>query len=468
MSFTKKKICFALFFGNRGFFPGELIASAREEMKRALSKSGYDYICMPEKKTKYGAVETIAEGRIYAEFLKENEGNYDGIILSLPNFGDENGAVAALKDAKAPILVQAYPDEIGLMDFSHRRDAMCGKFAICNLLRQADIPFTLTKKFVVSPSDASFSEDVERFAAICRIVKGMKSFNIGAIGARTTAFKTVRVDETALQKKGINLETIDLADFFLRVDKISDERTEEKKKEILAITVYKGYPEEKLNTMARVQAALEDTVKEYNLDAVAIRCWNEFQMRYGIAPCVSLCLLNERGISAACEVDVTNAIMMRAISLASDAPSMLLDYNNNYADASDKAIVFHCGPVAPSMLKGKGEIIEHLMFKKSFGAGTGVGVNKGEIKEGDITFGSVKTENGKVYAFVSEASFTSDKIEPEFFGTGKVLRKTDVNALSNYMAENGYKHHLAITYGKVSEAVKEAFDKYLGFECEIV
>ena len=437
-------------------------------MKRAVTEAGYEYICMQEDKTRYGAVETIEEGKLYAKFLKENEGKYDGVILSLPNFGDENGAIAALKNAGVPILIQAYPDEIGLMDFAHRRDAMCGKFAICNVLRQADIPFTLTKQFVSSPKSDSFKADIEYFAAVCRVTKGMKSFNIGAIGARTTAFKTVRVDEAALQKKGINLETIDLADFFMKVDKISNKRAEEKKKEILDITVYKGYPEEKLNTIAKVQAALEDIAKDYSLDAIAIRCWNEFQMRYGIAPCVSLCLLNERGISAACEVDVTNAIMMRAISLASDTPAMLLDYNNNYGDAADKAIVFHCGPVAPSILKGKGEIIEHLMFKKSFGAGTGVGVNKGEIKEGNITFGSVKTENGKVYAFVSEGEFTDDKIEPEFFGTGKVLKKQNVNALSNYIAENGYKHHLAITYGRVSEAIKEAFTKYLGFECEII
>jgi len=468
MSFTKKKICFALYFGNRGFFPGELIASAREEMKKAVTDAGYDFICMEEDKTRYGAVETIAEGKIYSDFLKENEGRYDGVILSLPNFGDENGAIVALKDAAVPILVQAYPDEIGLMDFSHRRDAMCGKFAICNVLRQAEIPFTLTKKFVVSPESEDFAADIERFAAICRVVKGMKCFNVGAIGARTTAFKTVRVDEVALQKKGINLETLDLADVFARIDKVSEERILEKKKEILDITVYKGYPEEKLNSMAKVQAVFEDIVKEYNLSAIAVRCWNEFQMNFGIAPCVSLCLLNEAGISAACEVDVTNAVMMRALSLASDSPSMLLDYNNNYADEPDKAVLFHCGPVAPSMLKGKGEIIEHLMFKKSFGEGSGVGVNKGNIKEGKITFGSVKTENGRVYAFISEGEFTADPIEPEFFGSGKVLKKNDVNAMSNYVALNGYKHHLAITYGSAGEAVKEAFEKYLGFECEII
>jgi len=468
MSFSKKNICFALFFGNRGFFPGELIASAREEMERAVSSAGYDYISMDESLTRYGAIETIAEGELYAKFLKENEGRYDGIILSLPNFGDENGAAVALKNAGVPILVQAYPDEIGLMDFAHRRDAMCGKFAICNVFRQANIPFTLTEKFVISPSSKEFKADLQRFAAICRVVKGMRSFNIGAIGARTTAFKTVRVDEAALQKKGINLETIDLSDFFMRVDRISAKRVAQKKEEILNITVFEGYPEEKLDSMARVHAALEDIIEEYRLDAIAIRCWNEFQMKLGIAPCVSLCLLNEAGISAACEVDVTNAIMMRAISLASNGPAMLLDYNNNFGNDSNKAIVFHCGPVAPSMLEGKGEIIEHLMFKKSFGAGTGVGVNKGRIKDGKITFGSVKTENGKIYAFLSEGEFTNDEIEPEFFGTGKVIRKNDVNSLSNYIAENGYKHHLAITYGSAAEAVKEAFIKYLGFECEIV
>lgn len=466
MKATNNKITFALYFGNRGFFPGELIADARKELQKAVTDAGYTFICMEESKTRYGAVETMEEGRTYAEFLEENKGKFHGIILCLPNFGDENGAIVALKNADVPILVQAYPDEFGLMDFAHRRDAMCGKFAICNLFRQAEIPFTLTKKFVIAPTDSGFSEELERFAGVCRVVKGMKSFHIGAIGARTTAFKTVRVDEMALQKKGINLETIDLSDVFARMKRVSHEAVEEKKQQILNITSFSGFPEEKLTNMAKTVAVFEDLVVEYHLQAIAVRCWNEFQTEFGIAPCIALCLLNEIGISASCEVDVTNAIMMRALSLASNTPCMLLDFNNNYGDADDKAIMFHCGPVAPSMLEGKGTIIEHLMFKKSFGEGSGVGVNKGKIKSGDITLGSIKTENGKIYGFVTQGRFTDDPIEPEFFGSGKVVERDNMDGLSNYMAKNGYKHHLAITYGHCMDVVKEAFSTYLEYETD--
>ena len=468
MKFTEGKITLALFFGNRGFFPGEVIAEARADMQKAVSDAGCDFICMDESKTRYGAVETIVEGKAYAEFLEENRGKFDGIVLCMPNFSDENGALVALKDAGVPILVQAYPDEIGKMDFAHRRDAMCGKFAMCNVLRQAEIPFTLTKQFVVHPNSAEFKKDLLHFVGVCRVVKGMKSFNIGAIGARTTAFKTVRVDEIALQKKGINLDTVDLSDVFARVEKVSDERVEEKKAQILEITEFSGYPEEKLIKMAKVQAVFEDLVKEYNWQAVAVRCWNEFQTTLGIAPCTSLCLLNEAGISAACEVDVNNAIMMRALSLASDTPCMLLDFNNNYGEAENKAIMFHCGPIPASMLEGKGKVIEHLMFKKTFGEGSGVGVNKGNIKTGNITFGSIKTEDGKVCGVIAEGKFTDDPIEEAFFGSGKVVEKENINDMENYLATSGYKHHISITYGNCQDIVCEALNKYLGYEITIV
>lgn len=460
----KEKITFALFFGNRGFFPGELIAEARKALENSVKTAGFDFICLEKSKTRYGAVETIAEGKLYADFLEKNRGKFDGVILCLPNFGDENGVLVALKNAGVPILVHALPDKIGMMDFANRRDAMCGKFAVCNVLRQADIPYTLTKKFVIAPEDPGFENELKRFAAVCRVVRGMKSFNIGAIGARTTAFKTVRYDELALQKKGINIETIDLSDFFARVKKVTPEICEKKKKEILEITEFVGYPKEKLENMAKVQAVFEDIAKEYNLQAVAVRCWNEFQLELGIAPCTSLSLLNDLGIQASCEVDVTNAVMMRALSLAANEPVMLLDYNNNYGDSEDKAIMFHCGPVAPSLCEGKGKVVEHLMFKKSFGEGSGVGVNKTQIKSGNITFGSIKTENGKVCGFVTEGSFTDDPIEEAFFGSGKVVCKKNIDNVSNYMAKNGYKHHIAISFGNLAEVITEAFSNYLGYE----
>ena len=224
------KMTFALYIGNRGFFPGEVIESARQEMIAAIEASGNFCIYPDVKRTAYGAVETAKEGRLFAEFLEENRGKFQGIVLCLPNFGDENGALAALKDAEVPILVQAYPDELGKMDFAHRRDAMCGKFAMCNVLRQAGIPFTQTAAFVEDLKSDAFCENLKRFAKVCRVVWGLKHFHVGAIGARTTAFKTVRADETALQKRGIEVETIDLSEVFARMEKVEKSAAEEKSK----------------------------------------------------------------------------------------------------------------------------------------------------------------------------------------------------------------------------------------------
>lgn len=463
-----RKTTFALYFGNRGFFPGELIADARKEMIEACEKNGYGYLIMDESLTRYGAVETIQEGKLYAEFLEKHKGEYDGIILCLPNFGDENGASVAFRDVEVPILVQAYPDEDGKMDFAHRRDALCGKLAMCNVLRQMGIKYTLTKKFCVAPLSEEFAEELRVFAGTCRVVRGMKRVNIGAIGARTTAFKTVRCDEIAFQGKRINVETIDLSLVFERMENV-DEAKLIKKKEIYAnLSDFGKYPSEKLENIAKLGVVIDELIEELDLQAIAIRCWNELQTKYGIAPCLILGELNERGIAASCELDVTNAVMMRAEGLAADYPVMLLDVNNNYGDDNDKIIFFHCGPAPLSMMQGKGKIEEHLMFKKSYGEGSGVGINKGKFIVGDVTVGSFKTENGKLCAFVTDGELTDDYIQKEFFGCGTVFKKTAAGDMLNYMATNGYRHHVCITRGHWSESVREAFDKYLGYQIDLL
>lgn len=87
-----EKLTFALYFGNRGFFPERLIESARKELVSRLESIGIGTLCMPEDATRYGAVESAADGRVYAAFLEQNKGRFQGVILCLPNFGDENGA----------------------------------------------------------------------------------------------------------------------------------------------------------------------------------------------------------------------------------------------------------------------------------------------------------------------------------------------------------------------------------------
>lgn len=461
-----KKMTFALYFGNRGFFPESLIEEARREVKEAVEKLGYGTLMLDEGATRYGAVETAEEGRRYAVFLKENKGSYDGVILSLPNFGDENGAIAALEDCGVPILIQAYPDEIGKMDFQHRRDAFCGKFSIMDVFYQYKLPYTIFQPHTISPDDAGFTKQLEQFAAVCRVVKGMRRFSVGAIGARTTAFKTVRYDELALQKNGITVEALDLSELFMRVRDVKSgtEKYQQKRERLINYTNWNGVPDDKIDMLTKVSLAIDDVIDEYKLDSLALRCWIEIEKELGVAPCVLLSELNDRGFVAACELDICNAVPMRALSLASQMPSTCLDWNNNYGNDENKCILFHCGPVPQSLMADKGQIIEHAMFAKSFGAGCGWGCNVGRIAKSPMTFASSKTEDGRVIFYLGEGQFTGEAIEKDFFGCGGVA---EIQRLQNKLmtiGKQGFRHHVGVTFGNVAVPVQEAFSTYLGYD----
>lgn len=460
-----KKTTFALYFGNRGFMPAELIKGAREDMVKAVTDAGYSYLIMDEDATRYGAVETREEGLIYHDWLKSHEGEYDGVILCMPIFVDENGAATALQDAGVPILMQAYPDEIGKLDFAHRRDAFCGKFSVTDVFSQYKIPFTVLKPHVVHPLSKAFKENLDEFAGICRVVKGMKRFNLGCIGARTTAFKTVRFDEVTLQRYGINVESFDLSELIFKVGALKDDnqRVIEKIARLKDYTNCSLVPPKNMATLAKISVVIDEYIKEYRLDAITLRCWNELETILRVCPCVLLSELNDRGIVASCEIDLCSAITMRAMNLASQLPTACLDWNNNYGEDEDKVILFHCGPVAQSLMSEKGLVTEHKMFCKT-DPGSGWGSNEGRIRPFEFTFSNCKTEDGKLYVYESLGEFTGDEIEKGFFGCGGVAKIPSLQDKLIRLARNGFKHHTTVGVGNMKSILDEAFKTYLKYE----
>ena len=459
----KHQTTFALFFGNRGFFPETLIDEARTDIKSRLDELGFNSISMDKSLTRYGAVETIAEGRIFADFLKKNQGKYQGIILCLPNFGDENGASEAMRDCDVPIFIHAYPDQLNRMDFTLRRDAFCGKLSIMDVFGQFGIPFTAWEPHTLAPADPRFDEEIKAFAAVCRITAGLKRCRIGAIGARPTAFKTIRFDEVALQKHGITTETFDNSDLLLAMKKISSASCREKMDFLKAYTNFSQVPEDKLETLARLSLALDSFIENYQLDALALRCWLDLEQTLQISPCVILSELNDRGFPAACELDVANALSMLALKLASDSPPACLDWNNNYENEADKCILFHCGPVPQTLMTAKGQVVDHPMFAKSLGSGVAFGCNVGRIRPMNFTFASTTTLNGQVHFYTGEGQFTEDKIPNNFFGCGGVVQVDHLQQKLNRIGYGGFRHHVSIAEGWYAKSIREALTRYLGY-----
>lgn len=462
---SAKKTTFALFFGNRGSFPASLQVSAREDMTAALKKLGHKTIALPASATRNGAVETPTEGKIYAKFLEKNRGKFEGVILCLPNFGDETGAIAALKHCGVPILVQAYPDELDKMAPALRRDAFCGKFSVMDVFYQNDLPFTALEPHTVAPQSDDFTENIKYFDSLCRVVGGMTEMTIGSIGARTTAFKTVRYDELAMQRYGITIETLDLSDIFARMKalKPSDKKLKAKIANLMKVSTWKGVPAKAQQQIARLGVAMDQVIDEYKMDGLALRCWMELQMQMGISPCVLMGMLNNKMLAAACEVDVCNAVTMRALTLASGKPPTCLDWNNNYGKEKDKCILFHCGPVPEGLMKGKGQITDHAIIANVIGKGKSFGCNVGRIKPMDMTYGSMITEDGELSFYIGEGKITDDPIPADYFGCAGVAEIENLQSKLRAIGQMGHRHHTSLTQGHVAEPVCEAFEKYLGY-----
>ena len=425
---------------------------------------GADYIIMDEKLTRFGGIETREEGRLYHDFLEKNKGKYDGVIFCLPIFADENGAVEALKDAGVPILLQAYPDEIGKMNFAYRRDAYCGKFSVTDVFTQYGIPFTVLKPHVVHPLDKRFKDNLDEFASICHVVNGMKRFTVGCIGARTTAFKTTRFDEIALQKYGITVESFDLSDLIYKVQTMR--MTKKVQERINKLSNYSDcslVPTKNMEALAKMSLVIDEYIDTYHLDAITLRCWNEMETILRVCPCVLLSELNDRKIAASCEIDLMSAIVMRALTLASGEPATVLDWNNNYGDEEDKVILFHCGPVAQSLMCCKGKVGNHKMFDKQ-DKDSGWGVNEGRIKSFDMTFANAQTKDGKLLVYASEGKMTNDPIEDEYFGCAGVAKIDNLQDKLIRLARGGYKHHTCVGTGHLKSVLEEAFKTYLHYD----
>ena len=143
---TKKEMTMGLIVGNRGFFPGHLAESGRKEMIQVLQEACMDVVSLTPEQSRYGAVETHEEAKRCAELFRAHAEKIDGVIVTLPNFGDERAIADTLRlsSLRVPVLVQATPDTPSKMSISFRRDSFCGKMSACNNLTQYGIPYSLT------------------------------------------------------------------------------------------------------------------------------------------------------------------------------------------------------------------------------------------------------------------------------------------------------------------------------------
>jgi L-fucose isomerase-like protein len=461
-----RAMTFGVIVGNRGFFPDHLAKSGRADMIAVLEKAGHTVVAPGPEDTKYGAVETRAEAAKCADLFKRHRETLDGVILTLPNFGEERAIADTLRMAgiDVPVLVQATPDTPGLMSIRDRRDSFCGKMSACNNLSQYGIPYSLTTRHTEAPDSDLFREDLEWFGAVCRVVKGLKRLRIGAIGARPAAFNTVRYSEKILEGAGISVEPIDLSEILGRINRMKDDDPPAvaKLSEIHRYVTTGGVPDTALMKMAKLGAVIDQWMAQTEVSISAIQCWTSLEEFFGVVPCTIMSMMSNSLISSACEVDICGVIGMHALQLASGTPSALLDWNNNYGDDPDKVVCFHCSNL-PKHFFREVKMDFQAIIAGTVGRENTYGTCVGLVKPGPMSFARFSTDDreGIISGYVGEGEFTDDSLET--FGGAGVVRIPHLQKLLRYICENGFEHHVAANLSSVAPAVREATGNYLGW-----
>lgn len=459
---------FGLLIGNRDFFPSKLCEDARQKMLTELEGNGHKVVCLSENDTPFGAIENFSHATKCAELFRRKSEVIDGLIISLPNFGDERSIADSIRLSKldVPVLVQAFPDKTNDMSVDVRRDSFCGKISVCNSLKQHGINFSLTGKHTVDPDSESFRNDLIWFDRVCKIVNGIRNVRVGVIGTRPDNFSTVRFSEKILEQESISVISIELLNVLDRMNQIAsnDRRVTEEIENIESYIKKHNAPGEAVEQMAKFKIVLEELIHENNLAGTAIQCWTALEKYFGFAPCLIMSMLTDHGIPSACETDVTGLLSMYILMLASGNPSAIVDWNNNFNDEDDKGIVFHCSNIPKTLLEDNHCMTCQEILAKSMDKNKTYGAVKGIMKESPLTFLKLSTDDsiGKIKAYLGEGEMIQSSFET--FGGYGTIKVNKFQELLQFICNNGYEHHVAVNPALVADSIKEAIVKYLKWE----
>ena len=462
-----KPATFGVIIGNRGFFPDILARDGREEILRILEKEGYGSVCLTPQDSKFGSVETLQDANKCADLFRQHRGEIDGVLVCLPNFGDERGVANTLRAAglDVPVLIQAFPDEPHKMLLATRRDSFCGKISVCNNLWQYGIKYSLTSQHTQAPTSPAFLADLKSFAATCRIVKGLKNLRVGVLGARPAAFNTVRFSEKLMERHGISTETLDLSEVFGRIGKLADDdpKVTAKLASIHGYVPTQGVPAGPLVKMAKFGVVVDGWMKDNALAGTSIQCWTAMEEFFGVVPCTLMSMMSNSLMPSACETDMIGMIGMYILQLAAGEPSAIVDWNNNYGEDPDKAVIFHCSNL-PKHFFEEPKMDFQQIIAGSVGKANTFGTIVGSLKAGPLTYCRVSTDdlNGKLRAYCGEGEITSDKLQT--FGGYGVVKIPRLQNLLQFVCKHGFEHHVAVNRSHYGRAVADALANYKGWE----
>jgi len=460
-----QKMRIGLLPANRGFFSSELAAKMRGQAIAAMEKAGIEVVVPGEQQTEVGCVQSLAEAEICAELFRRHD--VQGIVVGAVNFGEEQSVAHTVRKAglNVPVLIFGCQEEETLTMSTRRRDAFCGLLSIGEVLRQIGVKYTVARRPICFPSDASFAADLDWFVRICRVVTGVRGARYGQIGARPDAFWTCRYDEKQLQRLGATAVVLDLSEAIAGANALDDDDPEVQKivDSIKQYADVSGVKPQSVLRSAKLELFLRRFKQDNAIDAFGIQCWTSIQANYGVCSCTTMSRLGDEGCPCACESDIMGTLSMHAAMLASDSPAGLADWNNLHNEDDELANIWHCGVFPASFAKTPPK----LGVQEIIASGGAASYEDSQCtvefiaRPGPLTLLRV-TQDSEAgwHAVVAEGNIEDNPAVT--FGAYGWCRIPNLQRLYREVLLRHFPHHVALTPSHVGNVLWEAFGNYLG------
>ena len=388
-------------------------------------------------------------------FIKQE---VDALFSPHCNFGTENAVAQVARRVQKPLLIWGPRDEAPLKTGERLRDSQCGLFATSKVLQRYRVQYSYVINSRVT--DNVFKKGFINFIRAANVVKFAKYIRIGQISGRPQTFYSLIVNENELMERfGIEVIPINLETIVRQVNEaIHNKKAEIKQvmegmKKNANLSKLSSEETEKLGALKYV---LTNTIKELNLQSLAVQCWDELQFQLGICPCFIHALITEEGTPVACESDVHGAIsslILQAASMFKD-PTFFSDLTIRHPENDNAELLWHCGAFPPSLSidKNKSSIGNHFVLPSH-----APGTCNWQLKKGDITVIRFDGINGEYKLFCGEGKAVDG---PFNLGTYVYLQVNDWPLWEEKIIYGPYVHHTSCIYGHYASVLYEAL-RYL-------
>jgi len=376
-----------------------------------------------------------------------NENNVDLLLVIAGTWTHDNFIVDTMKFLNCPIIFWSPPDPLGTP--FPRIGSLVGAIQNCGVLTKMGKKV----KIILDEIDSeSGFEKLRNYINIANTIKCLKLASVGIIGTRTPGMLDTAYHELELRNQvGPEVVHIGIGDLIKYIHEISDEESKTEVTKNIDSSRIREVDEEIVIESMKIYLATRRIVNEYDLNAVAFKCWPDLKNYDICSPCYTLSRLSDEGIMSACEGDVTAAVSMLILYWTTGNKVYLGDLLK-INTTTNEILYFHCGAKSTDLAENKDEV-EYRIHAESEGVWKpGLTVDF-PLKPGRVTFARIGEVKGTYRMLV----YTGNAVKSDMFVRGnpaRIILDKNPEEVVNHLIANGSEHHQIAVHGIIADKLK--------------